>query len=35
MSSKYKALKTDTMKAKWGGVVKVNNIRTYPKTKKA
>lgn len=34
MSSKYETLKTDSLKAKWGGTVKVDKIRTYPKTKK-
>jgi len=34
MSSKYKTLKTDTMKAKWGGVVPVDNVRRFPKHNK-
>ena len=34
MASKYSTLKTDTMTAKWGGTVKVDNIRRYPKKSK-
>ena len=30
MSSKYKALKTDTMKTKWDGTVPVDNVRRFP-----
>ena len=36
MSSKYKTLKTTDIGAgsKWLGVVSVDNVRTYPKTRK-
>jgi hypothetical protein len=29
--SKYETIKTQTPDQKWGGAVKVNNIRKYPK----
>jgi len=32
--SKYTALKTDTIKQKWSTTVKVDNVRTFPKTSK-
>ena len=34
MASKYATLKTDSLVAKWHGVVPVNNIRRYPKVPK-
>lgn len=32
--SRYSILKTDNIGAPWKGVVPVDNIRRYPKTKK-
>lgn len=32
--AKYKALKTDTPKTKYKTTVPVDNVRTYPKTKR-
>lgn len=34
MGSKYTTLKTDSIGAKWKGVVPIDNIRTYPKKTK-